>query len=134
MSWAQNESKRLAEERDHQAHRIAELDGRMNGIAIHHNTLLKEEADKVREAEAKWHEEAAQCQALQKSVKEWEEQLVKVHLKYEDRVWQEEAKRIALEAQLQAIPNRSMDSNHSIPRDRGTRYNNQGSRSSRHSR
>ena len=100
MLRAQDESKRLAEEHDHQAHRIAELDGRMKGIAIHHNTLLKEEADKVREAEAKWQKEAAQHQALQKSVKEREEQLAKTRLEYEDRVRQEEAKRFALEARL----------------------------------
>ena len=70
---AQDESKRLAEERDCQAHRIADLDGHMKGIAIHHNTLLKEEADKAKEAQLKWREEAAQRQALQQSVKDWEE-------------------------------------------------------------
>ena len=134
MLRAQDESKRLAEKRDCQAHRIAELDGRMKGIAIHHNTLLKEEADKAKEAQLKWREEAAQRQALQQSVKDWEEQLAKTHLEYEDRVRWEQAKRIAVEAQLQAIPHTSMDSNpRSTPQGRGTQPNNQGSRSSRHS-
>ena len=106
----------------------------MKGIAIHHNTLLKKEADKAKEAQLKWREEAAQCQALQQSVKDWEEKLAKTRLEYEDRVRREQAKRIALEAQLQAIPNTSMDSNpHSTPQGRGTQPNNQGSRSSRHS-
>ena len=65
-----------------------------------HSTLLKEEADKVQETEAKWREEVAQQQALQKSVKEREEQLAKARLEYEDKVRKEEARRVALEDQL----------------------------------
>ena len=60
--------------------------------------------------------------------------MAKTRLEYEDRVHWEQAKRIALEAQLQAIPNTSMDSNpHSTPQGRGTQPNNQGSQSSCHS-
>ena len=107
----------------------------MEGIAVHHNTLLKKEADKVRETESKWCEEVAQCQALQKAVKEWEEQLAKAHLEYEDRVHREEAKRVALEAQLQAMPNTSTDfTPHPTPQDRSTQSSTHGSRSSHRSR
>ena len=101
---AKNEAKRLTEESNRQAARVRELGGHLQGQATRHSTLLKEEADKVRETEAKWREEVAQWQALQKSVKEREEQLAKARLEYEDKVCKEEARRVALEDQLRTIP------------------------------
>ena len=57
---------------------------------------------------------------MQKSVKEQEEQLAKAGLEYEDRVHREEARRVALEDQLQAIPPAPQNVNpQPTPMDRG---------------
>ena len=101
---AKNEAKWLTEESNRQAARIRELGGHLQGQATRHSTLLKEEAAKVRETEAKWREEVAQRQALQKSVKEREEQLAKARLEYEDKVHREEARRVALGRSTPSYP------------------------------
>ena len=95
---------------------------------------MGEETARVRELEQKWREEAAQRQTLQNSIRKWEEQLARTRLEYEDRVRQEEIRRVALEAQLQAvIPATPSNITQQTPRDRGNQSSNHGSRTSRHS-
>ena len=60
--------------------------------------------------------------------------MARTRLEYEDKVQQEEIRRAALEAQLQAvIPDTPSHINQQTPRDRGTQSSNQGSQISRHS-
>ena len=60
--------------------------------------------------------------------------MARSRLEYEDRVRQEEIRRTALEAQLQAVvPDTPSNINQQTPRDRGTQSSNQGSQTSRHS-
>ena len=125
----------MTQQYEREAKRVAELRDRLKDRDTYHDTLIGEETARARELEQKWRDEAVQRQALQNSIREREEQLARTWLEYEDRVRQEEVRRAALEAQLQAvIPDPPSNVNQQTPRDRGTRSSDHGSQTSRHSR
>ena len=128
VAQAQNEKKRMTQQYEREAKRVAELRDRLKDRDTYHDTLMGEEMARVRELEQKWREEAAQRQTLQNSVREREEQLARTRLEYEDRVQQEEIRRATLEAQLQTvIPDTPSNINQQTPRDRGTQSSDHGS-------
>ena len=86
MAQAQNEKKRMNQQYEREAKRVAELRDRLKDRDTYHDTLMGEETARVRELEQKWLEEAAQRQTLQNSIREREEQLARTQLEYEDRV------------------------------------------------
>ena len=86
MAQEQNEKKRMTQQYEREAKRVAELRDRLKDRDTYHDTLMGEETARVQELEQKWREEAAQRQTLQNSVKEREEQLARTRLEYEDRV------------------------------------------------
>ena len=134
VAQAQNEKKRMTQQYEREAKHVAELRDRLKDRDTYHDTLMGEETARVQELEQKWQEEAAQRQTLQNSIREWEEQLARTRLEYEDRVRQEEIRRVALEAQLQTvIPATPSNITQQTPRDRGNQSSDHGSQSSRHS-
>ena len=135
VAQAQNEKKRMTQQYEREAKRVAELWDRLKDCDTYHDALMGEETARVQELEQKLQEEAAQWQTLKNSIREQEEQLARTQLEYEDRVQQEEIRRVALEAQLQTvIPATPSNITQQTPRDRGNQSSDHWSRSSRHSR
>ena len=86
VAQAQNEKKRMTQQYEREAKRVAELRDCLKDRYTYRDTLQGEETARVRELEQKWREEAAQRQTLQNSIREREEQLARTRLEYEDRV------------------------------------------------